>query len=83
MRGTITREGILELERAGESIPQVCPYSTIGLECGCWCPKFHEPTTTAYKEILIQICGHDILHLKHLTDLRNLNRAEPCEGEAS
>jgi hypothetical protein len=51
MKGKITKQGWLQIERAGKFIDQECPFvnsSADGTKCGQWCPHFGEPENEEY-----------------------------------
>jgi len=84
MKGIINSRGYLEIERAGEIGPQMCPF-TINHEseltpCGDWCPHFSEPsimytgvdqeTKEDIEGYEIEICHDKVLTFTELDDQR-------------
>lgn len=51
MKGKINHHGCLEIERAGKTKDQYCPFinnTNNGAYCGDWCPHFREPIAFSY-----------------------------------
>ncbi len=79
--GMITPEGLLLVNRKGAFIPQICPYTNQGLECGDWCPHFHEPVEISGSTINLQLCHRDQIVFTRLDDFRTADRFVEEEPE--
>jgi len=62
MKGEISKNGFLSIERAGKMKKQYCPYAD-DEACGDWCPMFGEPKTVYTMKntqrgeaVVLQIC---------------------------
>ena len=72
MKGKITNNGMLQIERVGKYVPQYCPVESDDGICGHWCPLFSEPyedTTPGGKMISLSLC-HKTLNFSELIDER-------------
>ena len=68
----ITKNGYLEIERAGKFVEQRCPLFYREYPCGDWCPLFGEPAEETYgngKRISdLELCRATLSG--HIEDLR-------------
>ena len=82
MKIQINKDGILEIERAGEMAKQICPFShTDGAQdftyCGDLCPLFGEPVEKD-GEFSLSLCQRSFYYMtkNEFSDLRYLNLKE-------
>lgn len=80
LKGQITKEGLLQIERAGVMRRLYCPYHPAGLECGDWCPHFKEPVELAARRASLHICGETLLLFDKLEDCRQGENMDFSEG---
>lgn len=74
LNGMITKNGLLQINRGGTMRQQYCPYHPAGLECGDWCPLFHEPYTMkeeGRKIVNLWLCNNRCFKLQKLIDERD------------
>ena len=62
MNGKLNENGLLLVERKGEYVTQLCPYTSFrhdggwsAMGCGHWCPLFGEPFKS-FGKTTIELC---------------------------
>ncbi len=70
MKAKITKQGCLQIERAGKMKRTLCPYEQTSdtlANCGDWCALFGEPVypESVHDYIMLQLCQGKILYLEH------------------
>jgi hypothetical protein len=82
MKGKLNENGLLLVERKGEYVTQLCPYTSFrhdggssAMGCGHWCPLFGESISETSVSLgttgrtLLRVC-HKTLVFDELTDER-------------
>lgn len=73
MKGKLNENGLLLVERKGEYVTQLCPYTSFrhdggssAMGCGHWCPLFGEPmdNTMSWTTVDGHIGGHKTTELE-------------------
>lgn len=77
MKGMITKQGELVIERAGKMKMQFCPFVKEQVPCGDECPLFGEPYTDkllfedgVHEATCLSLCGNRTLNFREFTDDR-------------
>lgn len=71
MKGKISKNGILYIERAGELKPQFCRRNNVGDHCNHFCPGFREPEKLADNNYVLELCHSiGVLRFTEFTDER-------------
>lgn len=72
MNGKLNENGLLLVERKGEYVTQLCPYTSFrhdggssAMGCGHWCPLFGEPESET--SVSLGTTGRTLLPLCHKT----------------
>jgi len=73
MKGGLSSDGVLYIERAGTNKPQMCPYNEGA--CGDSCPLFGEPIVVDASEgdygcVVLHTCNRKILEFEEFNDMR-------------
>jgi hypothetical protein len=78
MNGKLNENGLLLVERKGEYVTQLCPYTSFrhdggssAMGCGHWCPLFGEPRKAQIgTSIMVELCNERTLFFDDFTDER-------------